>query len=224
MGKMRSRRHIFPVHALWARVLLSWLMLPRPEAILVDRIAAQVNDQIITLHDIERAVTLFPEPRRENESEDQFFLRTLDELITHKVIALEFGAEFTANEEDREVVQRQILQKAGSLEALRATLEGFDMSWADFEAFIHEKALYEKVLREKFPMELVIPFEQIEEYYNRVFLPSRLQMGVEPQSLVEMAPQIESYLRRQRVEKQLSDWLNEIRSAYRIEIKLRSPR
>jgi hypothetical protein len=49
-------------------------------------------------------------------------------------------------------------------------------------------------------------------------------MGVEPQSLVEMAPQIESYLRRQRVEKQLSDWLNEIRSAYRIEIKLRSPR
>ena len=207
-----------------ACLLLPALMLPRPEAILVDRIAAQVNDQIITLHDIERAVTLFPEPRRENESEDQFFLRKLDDLITYKVVALEFGAEFTANEEDREAVQRQILQKAGSLEALRATLDGFAMSWGDFEAFIGEKVLYEKVLREKFPTELVIPFEEIEEYYTRVFLPSRLQMGLEPQSLVEMAPQIESFLRRQRMEKQLSDWLGEIRSAYRIEIKLRSPR
>lgn len=207
-----------------ACVLLPALMLPRPEAILVDRIAAQVNDQVITLHDIERAVALFPETRRENESEGQFFLRTLDDLIIYKVIALEFGAEFTANEEDREAVQRQVLQKAGSLEALRATLDGFAMSWDDFEAFIREKVLYEKVLREKFPTELVIPFEEIEEYYNRVFLPSRLQMGLEPQSLVEMTPQIESYLRRQRVEKQLSDWLSEIRSAYRIEIKLRSPR
>lgn len=207
-----------------ACALLPALMLPRPEAILVDRIAAQVNDQIITLHDIERAVALFPEASGENESEGQFFLRTLDDLITYKVIALEFGAEFTVNEEDREAVQRQVLQKAGSLEALRATLDGFAMSWDDFEAFIREKVLYEKVLREKFPTELVIPFEEIEEYYNRVFLPSRLQMGLEPQSLVEMTPQIESYLRRQRMEKQLSDWLSEIRSAYRIEIKLRSPR
>ncbi len=224
MGAMRPQRQRFPVQVLLACVLLPALMLPRPEAILVDRIAAQVNEQIITLHDIERAVALFPESRRENESEDQFFLRTLDNLITYKVIALEFGAEFTPNEEDREAVQRQILQKAGSLEALRATLEGFAMSWGDFEAFIREKVLYEKVLREKFPTELVIPFEEIEEYYNRVFLPSRLQMGLEPQSLVEMAPQIESYLRRQRMEKQLAEWLNEIRSTYRIEIKLRSPR
>ncbi|HOW44807.1 MAG TPA: hypothetical protein PK919_06515 [Candidatus Aminicenantes bacterium] len=221
---MLPRRYVFPVPAFLACLLLPALPPPQTEAILVDRIAAQVNDQIITLHDIERAVALFPVQRRENESEDQFFLRTLEDLITCKVIALEFGSEFTVNEEDREAVQRQILQKAGSLEALRATLEGFAMSWGDFEAFIREKVLYEKVLREKFPAELIIPFEEIEEYYNRVFLPSRLQMGLEPQSLVEMAPQIESYLRRQRVEKQLSDWLNEIRSTYRIEIKLRSPR
>lgn len=204
-------------------VLLPVVMLPRPEAILVDRIAALVNDQVITLHDIERAVALFPEQRREDESEDQFYQRILGQLVTYKMIALEFGAEFPLNDEDREAVQRQVLLRAGSLEALQATLEGFEMNWGDFEAFIRERVLYEKVLREKFPMELIIPFEEIEEYYNGVFLPSRLQLGLEPQSLVEMAPQIESYLRRQRMEQQLSDWLNEIRTAYRIEIKLRSP-
>lgn len=216
---MRPASKIFPS----AAVILSLAALLQSGAILVDKIAAQVNEAIITIHDIERAVALFPVQRQEGEDEDQFYLRILDDLITYKAIALEFGAEFTLNEEDKEAVQTQILQKAGSLEALQSTLDRFAMSWGDFEEFIREKVLYEKVLREKFAMELIIPFEEIEEYYNRVFLPSHLQIGLEPQSLVEMAPQIEMYLRKQRTEKQLSDWLNDIRATYRIDIKLRSP-
>jgi hypothetical protein len=83
--------------------------------------------------------------------------------------------------------------------------------------------LYEKVLREKFPMELTIPFAEIEGFFNNDYLPSQLHLGLEPQSLAEMTPQIEKYLRKLRTEKQLSTWLSNIRSAYKIEIKLRSP-
>lgn len=205
------------------KVLLSLFTLLQPGAILVDRIVAQVNEEIITLHDVERAVALFPERRLESESEDEFYARVLEHLVTCKVIALEYGDEFNLNEEDVEAVQTQILQKAGSLEALQASLAHFAMSWSDFEKFIREKVLFEKVLREKFPMEIIIPFEEIEEYYKGIYLPSHLQLGLEPQSLVEMAPQIETFLRRRRKEQQLSDWLADIRSAYRVEIKRRSP-
>jgi hypothetical protein len=205
------------------QAIVSLFILLQPGAILVDRIVAQVNEEIITLHDVERAVALFPVQRLESESEDEFYARVLDDLVTGKVIALEFGDEFTLNEEDVEAVQRKILQKAGSLEALQATLGSFAMNWDDFKRFIREKVLYEKVLREKFPMDLIIPFDEIEAYYQKVYLPSHLQIGLEPQSLVEMTPQIETFLRRQRTEQQLSDWLADIRSAYRVEIKLRSP-
>jgi hypothetical protein len=205
------------------KAIFSLLILLQPGAILVDRIVAQVNEEIITLHDVERAVALFPAQRLESESEDEFYSRVLDDLVTCKVIALEYGDEFNLNEEDVEAVQTQILQKAGSLETLQATLGRFAMSWSDFQRFIREKVLYEKVLREKFPMDLIIPFEEIEEFYNSVYLPSHLQIGLEPQSLVEMAPQIETHLRRQRKEQQLADWLDDIRSAYRVEIKPRSP-
>lgn len=205
------------------QALVSLFILLQPGAILVDRIVAQVNEEIITLHDVERAVALLPTQRLERESEDAFFSRVLDDMVNYKVIALEYGDEFNLDEEDVEAVQRQILQKAGSLEALQATLAGFAMNWADFKRFIREKVLYEKVLREKFPMELIIPFEEIEAFYHSVYLPSHMQIGLEPKSLVEMAPQIETFLRRQRMERQLSDWLADIRSAYRVEIKLRSP-
>jgi hypothetical protein len=202
-----------------ARTLLSLFILLQAGPILVDKIAAQVNDEIITVHDIERAIAFFPLLRQKNESEEIFYSRVLGDLINYKVIALEYGDEFNLTEEDFENVQTQILQKAGSLEKLLAALNNFAMSWGDFEKFIREKVLYEKVLREKFPMELTIPFNEIEKFYNNDYLPSQQRLGLEPQSLAEMTPQIEKYLRKLRTEKQLSAWLSDIRSAYKIEIR-----
>lgn len=206
-----------------ANALFSLFLLLQPGPVMVDKIAATVNNEIITVHDIERAIAFFPERRRDDEAEEGFFFRVLGDLITHKVISLEYGDEFNLGEEDFEAVQTQLLQKAGSLEKLLATLELFAMNWGELEQFIREKVLYEKVLREKFPMEMVIPFEEIEEFFQRDYLPSQLQLGLEPRSLAEMAPQIEKYLRTLRMEKQQSAWLGDIRSAYKVEIKLRSP-
>lgn len=205
------------------KALLSLWILLQPGAILVDKIAALVNEEIITVHDIERAIVFFPLLRVDGESEEKFYFRALSDLINHKVIALEYGDEFSLSEEDFETVQTQILQKAGSLEKLLAALDNFAMTWIDFETFIREKVLYEKVLREKFPLELAIPFAEIEEFFNREYLPSQLRLGLEPQSLAEMTPQIEKHLRKLRTEKQLSTWLGDIRTAYKVEIKLRSP-
>ena len=206
-----------------AKALFSLFLLLQPGPVMVDKIAATVNNEIITVHDIERAIAFFPERRRDDEAEEGFFFRVLGDLITHKVISLEYGDEFNLGEEDFEAVQTQLLQKAGSLEKLLATLELFAMNWGELEQFIREKVLYEKVLREKFPMEMAIPFEEIEEFFQRDYLPSQLQLGLEPRSLAEMAPQIEKYLRTLRMEKQQSAWLGDIRSAYKVEIKLRSP-
>lgn len=204
------------------KALLPLFILLQPGPILVDKIAATVNEEIITIHDIERAIAFFPTLRQNNESEEKFYSRTLNDLITYKTIALEYNDEFNLSEEDFEMVQTQILQKTGSLEKLLALLSSFAMSWSDFEEFIREKVLYEKVLREKFQMEITIPFPEIEAFFNRDYLPSQQQLGLEPRTLVEMAPEIEKYLRKLRTEKQLSAWLNDIRSTYKTEIKLRN--
>lgn len=205
------------------KALLSLFVLLQPGPILVDRVVARVNNEIITIHDIERAIVLFPLLRRAGESEESLYSRVLDDLVTYRIIALEYGDEFSLGEEDFEVVQTQIIQKTGSLEKLLASLDGFAMSWGDFETFIREKVLFEKVLREKFPQEIAVPFAEIEAFYERDYLPSQLQLGLEPLSLAEMAPQIERHLRTQHREKEQAAWMSEIRSGYRIEITLRSP-
>ena len=204
------------------KALFSLFILLQPGPILVDKIAALINEEIITIHDIERAIIFFPILRQNKESEENFYFRILANLVNYKVIYLEFNDEFNLSEEDFELVQTPILKKAGSLEKLLAMLNNFTMSWRDFQNFIREKVLYEKVLREKFQMEITVPFNEIENFYNNDYFPSQQQLGLAPQTLVEMAPVIEKYLRQLRTDEQLSTWLNDLRSSYKIEIKLRS--
>lgn len=200
------------------------LALLQPGAFLVDRIVAIVNGEIITLHDVERAAALLPLSRPDDESEASFHQRVLDELVNCKVIALEYGEEFNLSEEDYAAVQIRILQKSGALEKLTAMLAGLGMSWSDLREFIREKALYEKVLREKFPMDFAIPFSEVEDFYNREYLPSQLRLGLEPRALADMVPQIEIHLRNLSTQTRQAAWLADIRSSYTIAIKPRSQR
>jgi len=218
----RCKKKVSPCPAMIAKVLLLLLLFPSGP-ILVDKVAATVNGEVVTLHDIERAIALFPVQQRDKESEESFYLRVLDDLIAYKVIALEYGNEFNLGEEDYAVVQTQILQRSGSLEKLLATLGNFAMSWSELTEFIREKVLYEKVLHEKSPMALALPFSAIEEFYNREYFPFQLRFGLKPRSLAEMTPQIETYLRTLRMETRRAAWLADIRSAYTIEIMLRRP-
>jgi hypothetical protein len=205
-----------------AKALFSLFILLQPGPILVDKIVAIVNEEIITIHDIERAIVFYPLLRQNNETEENFYFRVLSDLINFKVISLEFGDEFNLSEEDFEQVQTPILKKAGSMEKLLSVLNNFTMSWSDFQAFIREKVLYEKVLREKFQMEITVPFNEIENFYNSDYVPSQVRLGLAPQSLVEMAPVIEKYIRQLRTDEQLSAWLSDLRANYKIEVKLRS--
>jgi parvulin-like peptidyl-prolyl isomerase len=204
------------------KTLFSLFVLLQPGQILVDKIAAIVNDEIITIHDIERAIAFYPTLRQKNETEENIYFRVLSDLINFKMISQEFGDEFNLSEEDFEQVQTPILKKAGSMEKLLSVLNGFTMTWSDFQNFIREKVLYEKVLKEKFQLEITIPFNEIENFYNSDYVVSQQRLGLAPQTLVEMAPVIEKYLRQLRTEEQLSAWLNDLRANYKIEIKLRS--
>lgn len=203
-------------------LLLLLTLLQPATSIIVDEVAAVVNDEVITVSDIDKAIALFPILRERTETERQFYQRVLNDLVHYRMVRLEYGGDFGLGEEDYEQLQTPIIQKAGSLETLQATLQRFDMTWEDFRLFIRDRVIYEKVLREKLPSKLTIDFADIESFYRQHALPLQKQLGLEARSLAEMAPVIEKYLRKLRAEQQLGPWLQEMEARYRIEIKLRS--
>lgn len=187
------------------------------EPLLVDKIVAVVNDQIITLSDIQKAVELYPVFRKKDESEVSFHQRILQELIHYKVISQEYGEEFQLKEEDFEDVQTAALEKTGSLENLISILGKFGMNWKDFKAYIHDKVLYEKVLQDRFQTKISIPYGEIEQFYTQEYLPVQKQLGIEAKSFIELTPLIEKYLKKKRTDLELKEWLNGIKNTFKIE-------
>ncbi len=162
----------------------------------IDRIAAVVNNQIITLTDIDKYIQIYPVFQSVAESEDHLYERVLEELIRNKTVSLEYQNQFTLTEEDYEKVQTQVIKKVGSFQNLKKILKSFDMEWQDFKDFIREKVIFNKVVRENFQMKITIQFKEIEEFYKQVYLPTQEKFNLNPRSLIEMAPLIEEHLRK----------------------------
>ncbi|NIM15147.1 MAG: hypothetical protein GTO45_24550 [Candidatus Aminicenantes bacterium] len=193
---------------------------PDKNTILIDRIAAVVNDEIITLTDIDKAVQFCPGFNKKQESEEEFYARVLQDLINYKVVYLEYKNDFELQEEDYAQVQTAVIEKFGSLDKLMIRLNTFDMDWPDFKAYIREKVVYEKVLKKRLQVNITINFKEIETFYNNEYLPQQKRLDLKPLSLIEMFPRIENHLRKVRTQQKLAQWLVEIRSSYKIENKL----
>ena len=189
-------------------------------SLLVEKIVAVVNEEIITLTDLEKAVQFYPDFRKSGESPQNFQLRVLEDLINYKLIYLEYRKEAPLQEEDYNEVQSAVIEKLGSLEKLMAILDSYNMDWLDFKEFIKEKVVYERVIKQQLRGEITIDFKEIEEFYNKEYRPVQEQLELTPQSLIEMTPQIENHLRKVHNKEKLAQWLKEIRSSYKIENKL----
>lgn len=188
--------------------------------IMVDKIAAVVQDQIITFSDIDKAIHFYPNFRKPDEEENDFYNRILDDLINYRVVYLHYKNEFILQEEDYDEVQREVIKKIGSYNRLMIQLKSFDMNWTDFKNFILDRVVYETVIKKQLRIRISIQFNEIERFYNEEYLPLQKKLNLKPLSLYTMAPQIENHLKKVRAQEKLATWLKELRSSYIIENKL----
>jgi hypothetical protein len=201
-------------------ILFQTTLFLQPDVILIDKIAAVVNEEIITQSDIDKSIQFYPILRKKDVHAQDFYISVLQDLINYKVVYLEYRDEYTLQPEDYTEVQTAIINKLGSYNKLMRLLQQFDMQWEDFKDFIKEKVFYEKVLKKIFQIKVTIDFKEIETFYNEQYLPSQENLQLKPKTLIEMAPLIETQLRKDRTDEALAGWLKEIAASYKIENKL----
>lgn len=205
---------------MFSKIIISILVSMQIGMILVDKIAATVNNEVITISDIEKSLFFYPLLRAKGESENDLYLNQLKNLINYKIIYLENKGQFILNDEDYESIRISTIKRYGSIEKFRNILKNFDMNINDFKDFVKEKVLFEKVIKEKFKLKITVRFEEIKDFYQKEYVPLQKKMSQNPVSLIEIAPEIENYLRTKRINEKLSDWLDDVKKSYRISILL----
>ncbi len=199
-------------------LLLSLNIYGERNEILIDKLVAVVKDTIISFSDIEKTVLLYPDLRRNKDSERHFYKLILEDMINYRTIYLEYSNEFILNESDYEKVQLQIIKKAGSIQNLNIILESFDMKWNDFRLFIKEKVFFEKIIKEKFQFKISILFNDVETFYNNEYVPMQKKLNLTPKSLIDMTAEIKNHLRKIETGKKIKNWIKDIKDTYDIRI------
>jgi peptidyl-prolyl cis-trans isomerase SurA len=201
------------------KLFILGLVVFQTNTIVVDRVVAVVNQEIITLSDIDKAIKFYDFKTSEAVTDEKFYRLVLKHLIDYKIVYLQYRNEFVLKQEDFEKLQIPIIEKFGSLQKAKKELSAFDMTWEDLQDFIEERVVYEKAIKEKIQDKLIVSQTEIEDFYHQQYVAEQQRLSLLPKTLLEISAEIEDHLKKIKTESKLQSWLNSIKSQYIIENK-----
>lgn len=77
--------------------------------------------------------------------------------------------------------------------------------------YLQDKLLFERIVGSRFNQKFYISLKEIEEYYQKVYVPEETARGLKPAELVNVLDEIEARLEQQRREQQINEWTRELR-------------
>lgn len=183
----------------------------------IDRIVAVVNDEIITLTDLNLVETfgLYESPKDKPAGDMQRHI--LDQLISQKLVVQLTSEGIMLEEEEIESALSDIIQRMEPGEAERALIR-FGLDWDDLKGYLREMLLYQKIISSRFDQSVIVRLAEIEVYYEQIYIPGQRNKGLEPEPLTEMLDNIEKEIKREKIETQVHEWINNLKREANIQI------
>ncbi len=176
------------------------------EVEIVDGIAAVVNGDIITLTDI-RIVQTFDLLGREMDSGVVYDHNDILESMIKQKLAVQMTGEIDIiGADELSIALQRELDKLNK-ELLKIELERFDLKIDNLKEYLIEKILYQSVISRRFSREIFANLEEIEVYYEEIYLPAQKEKNQKPQPMMKILSEIESIVKEEKAEKQIEEWL-----------------
>jgi hypothetical protein len=200
---------------------------PAPAEI-IDRIVAVVNQQIITLGDVEQErkfqeiglSEMDPHQDREvKEKQVQFDL--IQRLIEQNLIRQQIQ-QFPGTEVSDEGIATQIAfirDKLGGAERLEQTLTSLHITQEELKRRVEWQLQVMKFVDYRFRQFVIVDQKEIRDYYSDNLLPTLAAKGIKEQPpLPEVEEKIRQILTEEKLNVQLDEWLKSLKESASIEI------
>lgn len=183
----------------------------------VDRIVAVVNDEVITLTDVNIILRFGLFEDLEGSQEEEARGKILNRLIDQKLVIQLAGERLMVAEEEIEAILSDIVQKTDPDLAEEALLQ-FGLDWDDLKSYLREKLLFQKIISQRFNRGVIVSIDEIERYYEQVYVPSQREKNLSPQPMIEVLDRLEGELQREKVEDQVQEWIENLKREADIQI------
>jgi peptidyl-prolyl cis-trans isomerase SurA len=186
----------------------------------IDRIAAVVENQVITLTEVEQLATIRVLNPRADESDTAYRRRILDALISQSLRYRDverFGAEDVSRDAIESRIAR-IVARHPSEAAFMETLANTELTIDELRALIKRQLRVEAYIDERYAPLVFVSLEEIENYYNKSWLPQRADRGLPAVPLAEAREEIRALLKAERVRVETDQWTAQLRARANVDV------
>jgi hypothetical protein len=202
----------------WLFIFICPLLLPYqsfPE--IIDRIVAVVNDKVITLTDLRIVKELGLYDKEVGESDQNLDRLILEKMIDQKLVVQLAGEQVSAGKEELDSFLKKLAEEMGS-EKLRIRLEEFGMDWDDLKGYVEERVKFQKIISQRFGQGNIVSLKDMEDYYQRVYVPSQHKKGLEPRPMMDILAEIEFSIKQDKINAQVEAWIKSLRKRADIQL------
>lgn len=201
-------------HFLWIPIIL--FCAANAPAVIIDRIAAIVNDDVIT--------------RSELDSVQQLGLHVsglpdepnvLEERIDHHLVLQQLQKQppFTISPDLYQQTIDSYVQKYGGTEEFLTFLNSIGMNYQDFEKELREQLTIDAFIGLRFRPFVNVSLDEAEKYYTEVYKPEFEKQGKEPPAFAIAFDAVQTEIIESQVQVQTRKWLQDLRQTAVITVK-----
>ena len=190
------------------------------EAAVIDRIAATIDREVITLSQIDQIVITRLIAQRPDESEDEYRRRVLNALIS-QTLRYRDVQRFRIEDVSPDAIEARLRVTASRFDSEEEFVEALrraEMTLEDARGMIRRQLQVQNYIDERFAPMIFVSLEEIETYYRDVWLPQRTSQGLPPVGLDAVREEIRTLLRADRLREQVEVWTNQLRASANVDI------
>src|SRR5687768_7993549 len=203
-------------------VLIAFLAVPMAlptSAVTIDRIAATVDRQVLTVSEITQMVGIrfFP---RTAESEEDHRRNVLDALIA-QALRYRDVERFGAQDIPADAVEARLLEiqrRFASEAEFGAAVAQAELTLDEVRALVKRQLQVEAYIQERFAPLVFISNEDIETYYRGPWTEQRRERGLSVPPLSAVREEIRTAVRGSRLQEEIGKWTAQLRARADVDV------
>jgi hypothetical protein len=201
------------------RLFLLLLLAVPAAAVTVDRIAAIVDRQVLTVSEITQMVDIrfFP---RGAESEDDYRRDVLDALIA-QALRYRDVERFGAQDISRDVIEARLLEirrRFASEAEFLAAIARAELTLDEVSALAKRQLQVEAYIQERFAPLVFISNEEMETYYRGPWSQQRRERGLAVPPLDSVREEVRNAVRGSRLADEIGKWTAQLRARADVDV------
>jgi hypothetical protein len=185
----------------------------------IDRIAAVVDRQVVTVSEVNQMVELHFFPRTA-KTDDEYRHDVLESLIA-QALRYRDVERFGANEIPKDSIEarlREIAARFASPADFAAAMQRAELTEEEVRALVKRQLQVEAYIQERFAPLIFVANEEIESYYNGTWSAQRRARGLPVPALNDVREEIRALLRSDRLQSEVERWTAQLRARANVDI------